>query len=128
MENKENIKSTYLVLFVVGIVETVLSFFGGGFIGIAVLIIALILRSKLAAEKLPVTPGIKLMLIGSGIQIGNLILGLMTLIIAFFAFFSYSLTFFITFINIISGLINFGAFVVLIIGCILVYKEYDAIK
>ena len=128
MENKENIKSTYLVLFVVGIVETVLSFFGGGFIGIAVLIIALILRSKLAAEKLPVTPGIKLMLIGSGIQIGNLILGLMTLIIAFFAFFSYSLTFFVTFINIISGLINFGAFVVLIIGCILVYKEYDAIK
>ena len=128
MENKENIKSTYLVLFVVGIVETILSFFGGGFIGIAVLIIALILRSKLAAEKLPVTPGIKLMLIGSGIQIGNLILGLMTLIIAFFAFFSYSLTFFVTFINIISGLINFGAFVVLIIGCILVYKEYDAIK
>ena len=128
MENKENIKSTYLVLFVVGIVETVLSFFFFFFIGIAVLIIVLILRSKLAAEKLPVTPGIKLMLIGSGIQIGNLILGLMTLIIAFFAFFSYSLTFFITFINIISGLINFGAFVVLIIGCILVYKEYDAIK
>ena len=44
MENKESIRSTYLVLFVVGIVETVLSFFGGGFIGIAVFIIALILN------------------------------------------------------------------------------------
>ena len=128
MENRESIKSTYLVLFIVGIIETVLALFLGGFIGIAVFIIALILRSKLTKENLPATPGIKLMLIGSGIQIGNLILGLMTLIIAFFAFFSYSLTFFVTFINIISGLINFGAFVVLIIGCILVYKEYDAIK
>ena len=128
MENKESIRSTYLVLFVVGIVETVLSFFGGGFIGIAVFIIALILRSKLAKENLPATPGIKLMLIGSVIQIATLILGLINLSIAFIALFTYSVTFFFYFINIFIGLFNFGAFVVLIIGCIFVYKEYDAIN
>ena len=128
MENKESIKSTYLVLFIVGIIETVLALFLGGLIGIAVFIIALILRSKLTKENLPTTPGIKLMLIGSGIQIGTLILGLMNFIIALITYLTYSGTFFINFISIISWLFNFGAFVVLIIGCILVYKEYDAIK
>ena len=128
MENKESIKSTYLVLFIVGIIETVLALFLGGLIGIAVFIIALILRSKLTKENLPTTPGIKLMLIGSGIQIGTLILGLMNFIIALITYLTYSGTFFINFISIISWLLNLGAFVVLIIGCILVYKEYDAIK
>ncbi|MCP1224403.1 hypothetical protein [Sebaldella sp. S0638] len=53
MENKESIKSTYLVLFILGIVEAVLAFFLGSIIGIAVFIFALILRSKLAKENLP---------------------------------------------------------------------------
>ena len=65
MENKENIKSTYLVLFIMGIIETVLAFFLGSLIGIAVFIIALILRSKLEKENLPATSGIKLILIGA---------------------------------------------------------------
>ena len=128
MENKENIKSTYLVLFIMGIIETVIAFFLGSLIGIAVFIIALILRSKLEKENLPATSGIKLILIGSGIQIGTLILGLMNLGIAFIALLTYSGTFFVSFINIIVGFLNFGAFVVLIIGCIFIYKEYDAIK
>ena len=118
-----SIKSMYLTIFILGLVELLLTF-----VGIATFIIALILQSKLAEAGKPTSPGIKLMLIGSGIQIGTLILGLMNFIIALITYLTYSGTFFINFISIISWLLNFGAFVVLIIGCILVYKEYDAIK
>ena len=128
MENKESIKSTYLVLFILGIIETVLSFFGGGVIGIAVLVFALILRSKLAKENLPATPGVKLMLIGSGIQIASLLFGLLIFIIALISIASNSSDIGVLFLNFIYYIFIFISFVILIIGCIFVYKEYDAIK
>ena len=74
MENKESIKSTYFIVFILGIIETVLAFFGGPLVGIAVLIIALSLRSKLINAGEPVTNGIKLILIASGIHIASLLL------------------------------------------------------
>ena len=124
MNNHDSsIKSMYLTIFILGLVELLLTF-----VGIATFIIALILQSKLAEAGKPTSPGIKLMLIGSGIHIATLILGLINLSIAFIALFTYSVTFFVKFINIFIGLFNFGAFVVLIIGCIFVYKEYDAIN
>ncbi len=128
MENKESIKSTYLVLFILGIIEAVLAFFLGSIIGIAVFIFALILRSKLAKENLPATPGIKLMLIGSGIQIGTLALGFITAIVALISYLTYSSGILLNFFNVFISLFNLGAFVVLIIACVFVYKEYDAIK
>ena len=128
MENKESIKSTYLVLFILRIIETVLSFFGGGVIGIAVLVFALILRSKLAKENLPATPGVKLMLIGSGIQIASLLFGLLIFIIALISIASNSSDIGVLFLNFIYYIFIFISFVILIIGCIFVYKEYDAIK
>ena len=128
MENKESIKSTYLVLFILGIIEAVLAFFLGSIIGIAVFIFALILRSKLAKENLPATPGIKLKLIGSGIQIGTLALGFITAIVALISYLTYSSGILLNFFNVFISLFNLGAFVVLIIACVFVYKEYDAIK
>lgn len=56
-----SIKSMYLTIFILGLVELLLTF-----VGIATFIIALILQSKLTEAGKPTSPGIKLMLIGSG--------------------------------------------------------------
>ena len=60
-----SIKSMYLTIFILGLVELLITF-----VGIATFIIVLILRSKLADADRPASPGIRLMLIGSGIHIG----------------------------------------------------------
>ena len=48
MENKYDVKSTYLLLFILGIVEAVLTRFAGNLVAVAVFITALVIRSKLA--------------------------------------------------------------------------------
>ncbi|MCP1224404.1 hypothetical protein [Sebaldella sp. S0638] len=68
------------------------------------------------------------MLIGSGIQIGTLALGFITAIVALISYLTYSSGILLNFFNVFISLFNLGAFVVLIIACVFVYKEYDAIK
>ena len=80
MENKESIKSTYFIVFILGIIETVLAFFGGPLVGIAVLIIALSLRSKLINAGEPVTNGVKLILIAAGFISPLFYFGFLTLL------------------------------------------------
>ena len=119
MENKESIRSSYLLLFILGIIETVLAFFGGPLVGIAVLIIALSLRSKLINAGEPVTKGVKLILITSGIHIGCLLLWIFNFnIIEIFTLYT----------SILYMFIIFGVFITLIIACIFIYQEYSAIK
>ncbi len=120
MNNHDSsIKSMYLTVFILGLVELLLTF-----VGIATFIIALILQSKLTEAGKPASPGIKLMLIGSGMHIGMLVLSLSSMfsglffMAAFFSFFSVILT----------VLLYIASFVILIIGAVLIYKEYDAIN
>mgnify|MGYP003611079780 CR=1 FL=1 len=128
MENNSNLKSLYLTLFILGIIETVLAFFIGYIIAIPVFIIALIIKSKLPKDQ-PVPTGIKLMIIASSIHllsfffytifdffmeiffIGNNMAGIFFLIIPFF-----------------YVLITLAVFVLLIIGCIKVYGEYKNLE
>ena len=122
--NDSSIKSMYLTLFILGIIETVFTLLLGNFVGIAVLVIALILRSKLQTLGRPVPKGINLMILGSGIHIAiyiwNFFMAIVSAITAvpFFNIFSF----------IISIFAYIAVFVILIIACIMIYKEYDAIK
>ena len=124
MENKESIKSTYFIVFILGIIETVLAFFGGPLVGIAVLIIALSLRSKLINAGEPVTNGVKLILIASGIHIASLLLWIFNFIMGFLAIAGI----FVFFTSLLCLLIVFGVFITLIVACIFIYQEYSAIK
>ncbi len=124
MENKESIRSSYLLLFILGIIETVLAFFGGPLVGIAVLIIALSLRSKLINAGEPVTKGVKLILITSGIHIGCLLLRIFNISIGFLGI----IEIFTLYTSILYMFIIFGVFITLIIACIFIYQEYSAIK
>ena len=120
MENKESIKSTYFIVFILGIIETVLAFFGGPLVGIAVLIIALSLRSKLINAGEPVTNGVK----SSGIHIASLLLWIFNFIMGFLAIAGI----FVFFTSLLYLLIVFGVFITLIVACIFIYQEYSAIK
>ena len=124
MENKESIRSSYLLLFILGIIETVLAFFGGPLVGIAVLIIALSLRSKLINAGEPVTKGVKLILITSGIHIGCLLLWIFNFTMGFLGI----IEIFTLFTTLLYMLIVFGVFITLIIACIFIYQEYSDIK
>ena len=124
MENKESIRSSYLLLFILGIIETILAFFGGPLVGIAVLIIALSLRSKLINAGEPVTKGVKLILITSGIHIGCLLLRIFNISIGFLGI----IEIFTLYTSILYMFIIFGVFITLIIACIFIYQEYSAIK
>lgn len=124
MENKESIKSTYFVVFILGIIETVLAYFGGSLVGIAVLVIALTLRSKLINAGEPVTKGIKLILIASGVHTVSLFLWIFNFTMGFLGI-AGIFTFLIALLYLIIVL---GVFITLIIACILIYQEYSAIK
>ena len=54
MENKYDVKSTYLLLFILGIVEAVLTRFAGNLVAVAVFITAMTIRSRLAKSDPPV--------------------------------------------------------------------------
>ena len=117
--NNSSIKSMYLTLFILGIIELLLTF-----LGIAVFIIALILRSKLIENGKQSTRGINLMLIGSGIHIATFVIGIFNIISSYI----YPGGLFSLFLSIINIFPIIAAFVIIIIGCIFIYKEYDAIK
>ncbi len=124
MENKESIKSTYFIVFILGIIETVLAYFGGPLVGIAVFIIALSLRSKLISAGEPVAKGVKLILIASGIHIGCLLLWIFNFTMGFLGIAGI----FTLFTAIMYVFIVLGVFITLIIACIFIYQEYSAIK
>ena len=124
MENKENIKSAYLLLFILGIIETILAYFGGPWVGIAVLIIALSLSSKLKNSGEPVPRGVKLITIGSGIHIICLLIWLFNFIMGFLRISSV----FSLFSTILYLFLVFCVFILLIISCIFIYQEYSAIN
>ena len=119
--NDRSIKSMYLTLFILGIIEIIPIPFFMNLMGIAVLVLSLILRSKLKALERPVTKGINLMILGSGLHIVIFIWGVfmgMAFISSFF--YIYTLT--------ISLFVYIAAFVIFIIACVFIFKEYDAIK
>ena len=126
MENKYDVKSTYLLLFILGIVEAVLTRFAGNLIAIAVFITALVIRSRLAKNDppVPVPAGIKFMLAGSAVHFSTIIITLIG-VMFFLSSREYQMIFSI------QKLVNFlmgTAFVLIVIGCIIVYKEYKEIK
>jgi hypothetical protein len=125
MENyNSSIKSTYLALFILGIIEVIFTIFLGFLVGIAVFIVALILRSKLAEIGEATTRGIKLMILGSSLHILTFIIWMFGKI-AFLLYLTHVFSFFALIINVF---IFIAIFIILIIGCILIYQEYDAIK
>ena len=126
MENKENIKSAYLLLFILGIIEVILTRFAGNLVAVGVFITAMVIRSRLAKGNSPVPAptGIKFMIAGSVIHFSTIIVIVISTIF-FLSGTSYSLIFSIQkFINFLMG----TAFILIIIGCFIVYKEYKAIK
>ena len=126
--NNSSIKAWYLILFILGIIEAASAFFGGSFFGIVVFVVALILYSKLAKEDKAMTSGIRLMLIGSGVHIVSFILGILSFIILFINIMTYGDAIPSPLLNILAFPFKLGAFVVIIIGCIFIYKEYSTIK
>ena len=126
MENKYDVKSTYLLLFILGIVEAVLTRFAGNLVAVAVFITALVIRSKLAKgdPPLPTPTGIKFMLTGSAVHFSTIIVTIFG-IMFFFSSREYHLLFSMQ--KFVNFLMN-AAFVLIVIGCIIVYKEYKAIK
>ena len=126
MENKYDVKSTYLLLFILGIVEAVLARFAGNLVAVAVFITALVIRSKLAKgdPPLPTPTGIKFMLTESAVHFSTIIVTIFG-IMFFFSSREYHLLFSMQ--KFVNFLMN-AAFVLIVIGCIIVYKEYKAIK
>ena len=118
----------YLTLFILGIIEAVLAFFGGSFIGIAVFVVALILHSKLTKQDKTMTSGIRLMLIGSGVHIASFIIGIVSFIILLINISIYGDAIPSPLLTILAFPFKLGAFVVIIIGCIFIYKEYSAVN
>ena len=114
-----SIKSMYLTIFILGLVELLLAF-----VGIATFIIALILQSKLTEAGKPASPGIKLMFIGSGMHISIFVLSLASMVSGLF----FMAPFFGIFSAILTVLLYIASFVILIIGAVMIYKEYDAIN
>ena len=119
--NDSSIKSMYLTLFILGIIETIPIPFFMNLVGIAVLVIALILRSKLKALGKPVTNGINLMILASVLHIVIFICGV-------FMGMSFISSFFYIYTVMISLFVYIAVFIILIIACVMIYKEYDAIK
>lgn len=120
MDNYDSsIKSMYLTIFILGLVELLLPF-----VGIATFITALILRSKLADTGRPNSRGINLMLIGSGMHIGIVMISLASIFSPLF----YLITFIRFFSFVINILLYITSFVIIIIGSIMIYKEYDVIN
>ena len=126
MENKENVKSAYLTLFILGIIEAVLTRFAGNLVAIAVFITALVIRSRLAKSDPPVTTptGIKFMITGSAVHFSTIIV---MIIGVMFLFSSREYHLIFSMQKFVNFLMN-AAFVLIVIGCIIVYKEYKAIK
>ena len=126
MENKYDVKSTYLLLFILGIVEAVLTRFAGNLVAVAVFITALVIRSKLAKgdPPLPTPTGIKFMLTGSAVHFSTIIVMIIGIMFLFSSR-EYHLIFSMQ--KFVNFLMN-AAFVLIVIGCIIVYKEYKAIK
>ena len=126
MENKENVKSAYLTLFILGIIEAVLTRFAGNLVAIAVFITALVIRSRLAKSDPPVTTptGIKFMITGRAVHFSTIIV---MIIGVMFLFSSREYHLIFSMQKFVNFLMN-AAFVLIVIGCIIVYKEYKAIK
>ena len=126
MENKENVKSAYLTLLILGIIEAVLTRFAGNLVAIAVFITALVIRSRLAKSDPPVTTptGIKFMITGSAVHFSTIIV---MIIGVMFLFSSREYHLIFSMQKFVNFLMN-AAFVLIVIGCIIVYKEYKAIK
>ena len=126
MENKENVKSAYLTLFILGIIEAVLTRFAGNLVAIAVFITALVIRSRLAKSDTPVTTttGIKFMITESAVHYSTIIV---MIIGVMFLFSSREYHLIFSMQKFVNFLMN-AAFVLIVIGCIIVYKEYKAIK
>ena len=126
MENKNNIKSTYLLLFILGIVEAVLTRFAGNLVAVAVFITAMTIRSRLAKSDPPVPAptGIKFMIAGSLVHFSTIIVTLIGINLVFSSG-AYHMMFSIQkFINFLMT----AAFIIIVIGCVIVYKEYKAIE
>lgn len=135
MENTNNIKSTYLTLFILSVIESVFMALPilvllAVFFDIAIFIIIMIFRAKLA-EGESMSPGIKFLMLSCIIHFISVIFSAITtvlgIIIAFDSGSSYSNLIMLPF-NIIYLLILFASFVMMIISCVKIYKEYKALS
>lgn len=135
MENTNNIKSTYLTLFILSVIESVFMALPilvllAVFFDIAIFIIIMIFRAKLA-EGESMSPGMKFLMLSCIIHFISVIFSAITtvlgIIIAFDSGSSYSNLIMLPF-NIIYLLILFASFVMMIISCVKIYKEYKALS
>ena len=128
MENNNDLKSLYLTLFILGIIEAFFTVFFGYLVAIAVFVIALIIKSKLPKDQ-PVPTGIKLMIIASSIHIFVSFFNILFGIVIEFLFADIYMG------EILFGIISFfslpimlAIFILLIIGCIKVHGEYKNLE
>ena len=135
MENTNNIKSTYLTLFILSVIESVfialpILVLLAVFFDIAIFIIIMIFRAKLA-EGESMSPGMKFLMLSCIIHFISVIFSAITtvlgIIIAFDSGSSYSNLIMLPF-NIIYLLILIASFVMMIISCVKIYKEYKVLS
>ena len=123
MENNNDLKSLYLTLFILGIIEAFFTVFFGYLVAIAVFVIALIIKSKLPKDQ-PVPTGIKLMIIASSIHFLAFFFNIIFGVVMNFLFMDNSMVgIFIWIISLLYLPIMLGVFILLIIGCIKVHEE-----
>ena len=133
MENN-NVKSLYLTLFILSIIETVFLILPilcllAIFFDIAIFIIIMILKTRFPKGTLP--SGLKFLLISCIIHFISAVLsGISTVlgfIIAYEAGYAFSNLVLLP-LNIVYILVLIASLVLMIISCIKIYKEYTAIN
>ena len=133
MENN-NVKSLYLTLFILSIIETVFLILPilcllAIFFDIAIFIIIMILKTRFPKGTLP--SGLKFLLISCIIHFISAVLsGISTVlgfIIAYEAGYAFSNLVLLP-LNIVYILVLIASLVMMIISCIKIYKEYTAIN
>ena len=122
MHDNNNLKFTYSILFVSGIASCILIFMFSFIPSAAVLIFALVTKSKLPHEEVP-PQGLKIMLLTSAVHITVSILFLIPLVFSFFI--PDSIRIFLQLSSIsLNFLFNIIILIFYIIGLVFVKKEY----
>ena len=136
MENNNNLKSLYLALFVLTLINAVFStlfitFSLGAFLDIAIFIIIIVVLHPKLSKTVPMPFGLKLLLISCIIHFTAVIIftvsTILNNIIAYEIGRRYSNRLFIP-LNLLGISLAIASIVLLIISCVKVYKEYGAIN
>ena len=121
-----SLKSAYRILFILGIIETILIFFPGNLLAAAVFITALKVnaKSKKYNSNFHTSKGIKFLLAGSIIHFISFIILLSSALILIINGAHSSAFYLLRTLGDILCILIFFSFILLIPGCIFTYREY----